>query len=134
MPSDQTIAEFAIQEALKELRLGKKQAARSWALKALSTSPNLEEPWLIMGELASPEGSLHFYQEALKINPGSQRAQNGLNEAQRRARKTGQNLNFNIPQRKTEVSLQAEPAMIAPVAEAVPVSVPTPLPMEKKRR
>ncbi len=134
MPSGQNIAEFAVQEALKELRLGKKQAARSWALKALSNSPELEEPWLIMGELASPEGSLHYYQEALKINPGSQRAQNGLNEAQRRARKTGLVLNFNIPQRKTEVSLPAEPAMIAPVAEVVPVLVATPLPVEKKRR
>ncbi len=78
MPTNRAIAEFAIQNALRELREGRKQAGRSWALRAISFCPELEEPWLIMAGVASPEGSLQYYQEALKINPESERGPEGV--------------------------------------------------------
>ena len=94
MPTDRAIAEYAIQNALKELREGRKQSGRSWALKAITLSPGLEEPWLIMAELASPKGSLHYYQEALKINPESVRAQKGYSDLRKRLQPSGQPLTF----------------------------------------
>jgi len=44
MLSDHKIAEYALQNALKEQRLGRRQAARYWAQRAISLAPELEEP------------------------------------------------------------------------------------------
>jgi len=90
MPLDINIAEYALQNALKELRLGKRQAARLWAQRAIARAPELEEPWLILAEIASPRAGLEYYKRALQINPASQRACQGLEEVTRRIQKAGQ--------------------------------------------
>ena len=88
MPSNIETAKSAIQIALKELRLGKKQAARAWAQRAIALAPEQEDPWLILAAVAEPRASLEYLKEALKINPGSQRARQGLLEVQRRLERT----------------------------------------------
>ena len=117
MPTDRTIAEYAIQNALKELRLGRKQAARSWAQRAILLAPNLEEPWLILAELASPHASMEFYQEALKINPESQRARQGFNDSLKRLQRPGQFLPLptNLP--ANNLSIQSESQASTPLPE-----------------
>lgn len=90
MLSDQNIAKYAIQNAMKEMRGGNRQAARSWAHIAVSLAPKMEEAWLILSELAGPRASFEYFKEALRINPGSQRAQQGLWKAQNRLQGTRQ--------------------------------------------
>lgn len=92
MPSNHTIAEFAAQTAAMELRLGRKQAARYWAHRAISKDPGLEEPWLILASLASPRASQEYFQKALQINPESQQALQGLNNTQERLQETSRTL------------------------------------------
>jgi ABC-type sugar transport system permease subunit len=116
MPSDNTVAEYAIQRALKELRQGRKQSARSWALRAISLQPDLEEPWLIMAAVASPQAGIQFYQEALRINPASQRAQQGLNDLHRQLQKTsGQNLNPRTSLLKSKAIVSTTPGLLPPI-------------------
>ena len=87
MLSNHNIAEYSIHNALKELRLGRRQAARYWAQRAISLAPELEEPWLILATIASPQASLEYYNRALKINPESQRARQRLEEVRNRLQK-----------------------------------------------
>lgn len=87
MASNKQLAENAVQNALKELRLGKKQAARSWVQRAIKMAPELEDPWLILAAVAEPRASLEYLKEALKINPGSPRARQGLLEVQQKLEK-----------------------------------------------
>jgi lipoprotein-anchoring transpeptidase ErfK/SrfK len=84
MSSNLHIAEDAVRNAFNELRLGNKQAARSWAQRAIALAPDLETPWLILAAVAEPRASLEYLKEALKINPGSLRARQGLSEVQKR--------------------------------------------------
>jgi lipoprotein-anchoring transpeptidase ErfK/SrfK len=77
-------ASTAIQNACNELQKGNKQAARSWALRAVTMDPGVEDPWLILAALSEPYASLQYIKEALKINPRSPRARQGLQEVQKR--------------------------------------------------
>jgi lipoprotein-anchoring transpeptidase ErfK/SrfK len=87
MSSNLRTAKHAIQVALKELRLGNKQAARSWAQQAVELAPGLEEAWLILASLAEPRASLEYIKNALRVNPGSQAARQSLFEVQQRLEK-----------------------------------------------
>ena len=127
MPSDHTVAEYAIQKALKELRQGRKQSARSWALRAISLQPDLEEPWLIMATVASPQAGIQFYQEALRINPASQRAQQGLNDLRRQLQRTsGQNLPPRTPPVKNKAFVPSMTGSLSPIPSerkrAIPIT------------
>jgi lipoprotein-anchoring transpeptidase ErfK/SrfK len=84
MSSNLRIAKHAVQVALKELRLGNKQAARSWAQRAVELAPGGEEAWLILASLAEPRASLEYIKKALLANPGSKGARQGLCEVQKR--------------------------------------------------
>ncbi|TLN14152.1 hypothetical protein FDZ74_09360, partial [bacterium] len=52
--------------------------ARRWCLIAIRENPNLEEPWLILAAISSPQASVGYLQQALKINPNSERAMAGM--------------------------------------------------------
>ncbi len=69
------------------MKQGDRQAARRWAELAAGQDPGLEEPWLILADLASPRASVAYLEQALKINPRSRRARQGLNAAAKRLRK-----------------------------------------------
>lgn len=80
-PSQQTI-----QEAYKALRSGDRRKARRLAEQAAALSPGREEPWLLLAAVATPEASLEYLNTALKINPDSQRAREGMHWAIQRLR------------------------------------------------
>ena len=90
MTSNLKIGKYAVQVALKELRHGKKQAARSWAQHAVEMAPGLEEAWLVLAAVAEPRASLEYIKKALEINPDSQRARQGLSDVQQRLEKISQ--------------------------------------------
>ena len=47
-----------------------------------------EEPWLVLAAVASPKASINYLQEALQINPNSERAHKGMRWALSRQEKT----------------------------------------------
>lgn len=89
-PTDQAYT-HALQQAKHALRQGDKRAARHWAQEAASIRPNQEEPWLILGAIASPKASVAYLRTALEINPESKRAKEGLRWAIQRYRKVTPN-------------------------------------------
>ena len=83
-PDPNSPVQALIQQAAQALQQGDRLKARQLASQAAHLAPELEEPWLILAALASPEASLTYLQRALKINPGSQRAQQGVRWALKR--------------------------------------------------
>jgi lipoprotein-anchoring transpeptidase ErfK/SrfK len=71
----------AIRNALIARHAGNKRAARRWAQQAVLLGRELEEPWLILAETASPRARIAYLEQALKINPGSPVAQKALQQA-----------------------------------------------------
>jgi hypothetical protein len=119
MPSNSEIANSAIQNAIHELRLGNKQAARSLAMRAITLAPETEDPWLILAVLAEPDASLHYLKEALKINPASQRARQGLLEVQKRLEMVSSR-QPNVPVAQNQVANRVDAPVAGP--EAAPTS------------
>ncbi len=68
---------------------GDHHTARQWAQQAASLAPQLEEPWLWLAAVSSPQASAEYLKRALAINPQSQRARAGMHWAIRRMRETG---------------------------------------------
>ncbi len=75
-----------INEAYLALRAGERRKARRLAEQAAAVAPHQEEPWLLLAAVASPEASLQYLNNALKINPHSQRAREGMHWAIQRTR------------------------------------------------
>jgi lipoprotein-anchoring transpeptidase ErfK/SrfK len=73
-------------KAYRALRRGDRRAARRLAEQAAALTPDQEEPWLVLAAVASPEASLEYLNQALKINPQSQRARQGMHWAIQRLR------------------------------------------------
>ncbi len=71
-------AQKAIQNAREALRSGDRSVARRWAEQAAKLAPQLEDPWLILASVASPQASVAFIERALQINPDSPRARKGM--------------------------------------------------------
>jgi LysM repeat protein len=84
MSTDQLTVNQAIQNAREALLRGDKRTARRWAVLALSSAPELEAPWLILASVASPRASIAYLEQALKINPESAIARQGLRWAKKR--------------------------------------------------
>jgi len=76
----------SIRSAYQALRTGRHLEARWSAMQALSLHPEREEPWLILAVLGSPKASLAYLDQALKINPASRRARQGMHWAIQRVR------------------------------------------------
>ena len=84
LPGDKSAALEAVRNARNALQRGDRQLARRFAEQAVALDPHFEEPWLILAALASPRASLAYLEEALKINPASQRAMAGIDWAKGR--------------------------------------------------
>ncbi len=73
-----------LQMARYALKHGQRVDARNYAWRALQGDEHLEEAWLILAAVASPEASVEYLQKALQINPQSIRAQKGMEWAEER--------------------------------------------------
>jgi lipoprotein-anchoring transpeptidase ErfK/SrfK len=82
-PNIQTAYEL-LKKAQQTLRSGDKLTARRYAEEALRLAPEWEEPWLVMASLATPRASVAYLEQALKINPSSERARMGMAWASKR--------------------------------------------------
>lgn len=100
-----------LQQARQALRDGNRTEARRLAMQATRLAPHVEEGWLILAAVGSPEASIRYLQRALEINPNSQRARRGMEWALNR-QSTGEN---------STVSVAA-----APLPQAAPVPSVTP--------
>ena len=83
-----------IQASQKALQEGRRSEARDLAQRAAEQDPNNEECWLILAALASPQASLAYLQNALRINPSSERARLGMKWAMERVQKESRNIPF----------------------------------------
>lgn len=79
-------ARKALEQARTALREKRYADAREWALRAIHLDGALEEPWLILAAFTSPQESVNCFNQALKINPNSRRARQGMQWAQDRLR------------------------------------------------
>jgi len=87
MKLDPETAQQMLLNARQAIQRGDRLAARRMAESAAALSPDLEEPWLILAALASPQTSVRYLERALKINPTSIRARKGMHWAVERLRK-----------------------------------------------
>jgi hypothetical protein len=76
----------ALQKSVEALRRHDKMNARHWAERAAALAPEAEEPWLALAAVSQPRASLAYLRQALKINPQSTRARQGMHWVQKRLR------------------------------------------------
>lgn len=78
--SDQNPSQIklALMNARSALQHGQKMDARRWSMLAIHLDPTVEEPWLILAAISSPQASVAYLQKALQINPHSERAAKGM--------------------------------------------------------
>lgn len=57
---------------------GQRAQARRLTRQATHIAPQREEPWLLLAELSAGPAAQAYYEEGLRINPRSKRAQSGL--------------------------------------------------------
>ncbi len=81
-------AQIALEKAQNALQRKDYRSARRWAERAASLASDREEPWLFLAAIASPRASLIYLKRALKINPNSTRARQGMRWAIKRWRKS----------------------------------------------
>jgi LysM repeat protein len=81
-PTEQYL--YVLKKAYSALQRGDKRGAHRLAQKAIDIEPQHEEAWLVLAACASPHGSLFYLKQALKINPDSVPAHNGLKWALQR--------------------------------------------------
>jgi len=86
MKTNQEAFRKILLNAQQALQRGERHAARRWAERAVELSPDSEEAWLTLAVVASPHASINYLEQALKINPQSQRAQKGMQWAMERLR------------------------------------------------
>jgi hypothetical protein len=79
-------AQILIRQAFEALQRGDRRSARSLAQQAAALAPESEEPWLLLAGLSEPRASIAYLDQALTINPASQRARRGMHWAIQRVR------------------------------------------------
>ncbi len=82
-------AQQAVRQAMQAMRRKDHREARRWAEQALRLDPALEDAWLVLAAVASPEASLFYLNKALEVNPASPRARKAMHWAAERLRKQG---------------------------------------------
>ena len=85
--TDPESARKILQNAWQAMQRGDHQAARGLAEQAIALDPDSEEPWLYLAALANPSDSVRYLDQALMINPHSQRARKGMHWAAERLRR-----------------------------------------------
>ncbi|NTW44656.1 MAG: hypothetical protein HGB14_09555, partial [Anaerolineaceae bacterium] len=78
----------ALLQARDFLRSKDNLEATRWAKAAVALEPLMEEGWLILAACAEPQESIQYLNQALKINPTSQRARQGMAWAVKRLRES----------------------------------------------
>ena len=78
----------AIDQAREALRRGDRGQARRLAEQAASLTPQLEDPWLILAAVTSPQTSINYIKKALDLNPNSPRARKAMQWAMTQLQKT----------------------------------------------
>ena len=77
-------AKETLQQARAALKADDKKNAYALAKRAAQLDPSIEDAWLLLAAVSTPERSIKFLQQALRINPGSQRAKKGMAWAERK--------------------------------------------------
>ncbi len=121
-------------EALNAARLAlarhDRAAARHLAQQAVQLDGSLEDGWLILAALAAPRASIAYLQQALKVNPTSQRAQQGMAWAlQRLAQEQPQEPPATPPESTppAQVPPTSGPKSSEPVHQTEPAVIQTPV-------
>ena len=78
MDQKRIIAYEYLSQAQDALKKGDRKTAQEYCDLARQIAPDLEEVWLLQASLAEPRESITLLEEALRINPTSERAQRGL--------------------------------------------------------
>jgi peptide/nickel transport system permease protein len=86
MPNSDSLSKILL-NARQAMQRGDRRAARTWAGQAVALAPDSEESWLFLAAVASPAASVHYLEQALKINPASRRARQGMQWALDRLRR-----------------------------------------------
>jgi lipoprotein-anchoring transpeptidase ErfK/SrfK len=79
-------AQNLITRAYQALKSGERPEARRLAVMASRLAPDVEDSWLILAALGTPDESLKYLRRALDINPNSSRARKGMHWAIQRLR------------------------------------------------
>ena len=101
-----------IRLASQALRSGDRLIARRYAEQALAIDPEKEEPWLILAATAGPRASIYYLNQALRINPHSKAARQGMHWAVQRLRNNQPEI-VAIP-RSIQVNPIASDALVRP--------------------
>jgi lipoprotein-anchoring transpeptidase ErfK/SrfK len=109
MNADLAQARQAIQRARESLRGGDRGGARRWAEQAARLAPQLEDPWLILAAVASPRASMKYIEQALQINPESQRARRAMTWALQRLQGTAPKMEAPARDQARESAGSAKP-------------------------
>lgn len=90
-------AQQAVGQALQALHRKDRRAARRLAEQAVALDEKLEDAWLVLAAVASPQASLFYLRRALQINPSSERARRGMHWAAQRLRRRATQSGLNAP-------------------------------------
>jgi lipoprotein-anchoring transpeptidase ErfK/SrfK len=134
MKSDPESVRKTLLNAQQAMQRGDRQAARRWAEIAVELAPEYEESWLILAALASPRASVKYLEQALKINPQSQRARKGIHWAVERLRheQEGRSSRKPTPLLRKQVENLGLGRIPQPVSERPAVSEPKTQPRVQK--
>jgi lipoprotein-anchoring transpeptidase ErfK/SrfK len=78
MSHDIARAHTAIEQARQAYQKKDRRTTRYWAQQAIALAPEVEDGWLWLASVSSPQASINYLQRALTINPGSQKARQGM--------------------------------------------------------
>jgi len=127
------LAAESVLNARQALKRGEQQEARRWAEQAATLAPELEDPWLLLGAVASPKDSLAYLKRALEINPDSKRARAGMHWAIKRYRSEQEKPSNSIK----EATIPTQPIRVHPgieLEETHPVAISPPRPRVPPRQ
>ncbi len=135
MIPDPNSAQQAIEKARQALQRGDRQTARRWAEQAIHLAPNEEEPWLLLASVSSPRAAAACLEQALQINPHSERARRGMAWALEQARRQEASTGETQPGRPSPSAAPPRPVPASPTAPRRPAPSPTsPSPAPRPRR
>ncbi len=118
-------AKQALINARNALKHGERMEARRWSLLAIRYDPKIEEPWLILAAISSPQASVAYLQHALELNPKSEHALQGMQWALNRLGSIPSKEALNQPHK---VLSDTQPVIVRKEAQAPVPVVETPAP------
>jgi lipoprotein-anchoring transpeptidase ErfK/SrfK len=130
MKTDQENFSEILLNAQQALRQGDRLTARRWAERAVELGPDSEEAWLTLASVASPRASINYLEQALKINPQSQRAQQGMQWALERL----QGKKPKLPVRSVVLGPKIQAINQPEEKELLALKVERPIPVSKVRK